>query len=162
MGRFTRRSVLGAGAAAAALACSSTGNRTSAGPLVIARKQGRPCMVGSANGFKSMEAAWSQLEGGADPLDAALAVVQPVEADPSDASVGLGGLPNEEGKVVLDAAVMDGETHNSGAVACDREHPPSLWRSRVLVMERTDHCLHGGSRRLRLRPHATGIRTPSS
>jgi len=97
-------------------------------------------MVGSANALRGMREAYEGLVGGAHPLDAAIAVVKPIEADPSDHSVGLGGLPDEDGRVTLDAAVMDGATHNSGAVACitDILHPSEVAR---LVMERTDHCL---------------------
>ena len=43
-------------------------------------------------------------------LDAAIEGVAIVEADPGDHSVGLGGLPNEDGVVELDAAVMHGPT----------------------------------------------------
>jgi N4-(beta-N-acetylglucosaminyl)-L-asparaginase len=97
-------------------------------------------MVGSANGLKGMELHFAKLAGGSDPLDAAIEVVKVVEADPEDTSVGLGGLPNEEGVVQLDAACMHGPTHNSGAVACIERilHPSEVAR---LVMERTDHCL---------------------
>jgi N4-(beta-N-acetylglucosaminyl)-L-asparaginase len=97
-------------------------------------------MVGSVNGLAGMKAAWEVLAGGGAPLDAALSVVGGVEADPTDTSVGLGGLPNEHGVVQLDAACMDGATHNSGAVAALENilHPSQVAR---LVMERTDHCL---------------------
>lgn len=99
-----------------------------------------PTMVGSANALRGMREAYEGLAAGARPLDAAIAVVKPIEADPKDHSVGLGGLPDEDGNVTLDAAVMDGATHNSGAVACitDILHPCEVAR---LVMERTDHCL---------------------
>ncbi len=97
-------------------------------------------MVGSANALAGMREWWPKLQEGADPLDCALGVVQRVEADPNDRSVGLGGLPNEDGVVQLDAACMHGPTHNSGAVACIENilHPSAVAR---LVMERTDHCL---------------------
>lgn len=87
-----------------------------------------------------MRQVWERVLGGLDPLDAALEVVQVPEADPEDHSVGLGGLPNEDGVVQLDAAVMHGPTHNSGAVAALENilHPSAVAR---LVMERTDHCL---------------------
>jgi N4-(beta-N-acetylglucosaminyl)-L-asparaginase len=77
---------------------------------------------------------------GADPLDAAIAGVAIVEADPDDHTVGLGGIPNEDGIVELDAAVMHGPTHGGGAVASIRNimHPAAVAR---LVMKRTDHCL---------------------
>lgn len=101
---------------------------------------GRAALVGSANALAGMTAWWPRLAEGAEPLDCALAVVQQVEADPTDHSVGLGGLPNEDGVVQLDAACMHGPTHNSGAVACLENilHPSAVAR---LVMERTDHCL---------------------
>ena len=80
------------------------------------------------------------IKAGADPLDAAIAGVAIVEADPTDRTVGLGGIPNEEGVVELDAAVMHGPTHGGGAVASLRNivHPAAVAR---LVMKRTDHCL---------------------
>ena len=87
-----------------------------------------------------MQRFYGDLSDGAEPLDVALEVVKIVEADPRDHSVGLGGLPDERGRVTLDAAVMHGPTHNSGAVACIENvlHPSEVAR---LVMERTDHCL---------------------
>ena len=100
----------------------------------------RPVMVGSANALSGMKLAYPALEGGQHPLTAAIEVVKVQEADPKDTSVGLGGLPNEDGVVTLDAAVMDGDTHNAGAVAAIENilHPSEVAR---LVMERTDHCL---------------------
>lgn len=141
---FDRRHLFGAGAAYAALACTSTSNRSmaSAAQQVEGRKprEGYPVMVGSANALAGMRLHYEMLLKGADPLDAAVEVVKVVEADPKDTSVGLGGLPNEEGVVQLDAAVMHGPTHNSGAVACIENilHPAAVAK---LVMERTDHCL---------------------
>ncbi len=54
--------------------------------------------------------------------------------------MGYGGIPNEEGVVELDAAVMHGPTHGGGSVASLRNimHPAAVAR---LVMKRTDHCL---------------------
>lgn len=97
-------------------------------------------LVGSKNGLPGMQRFYGELAAGAPPLDVALEVVKMVEADPDDTSVGLGGLPNEDGVVQLDSAVMHGPTHNSGAVACLENilHPCEVAR---LVMERTDHCM---------------------
>jgi len=102
--------------------------------------QDRPTLVGSANALPGMQKAWEAFAAGRDVLDTVLDVVQVVEADADDHSVGLGGLPDEDGHVTLDAAVMHGPTHNSGAVACIENilHPSAVAR---LVMERTDHCL---------------------
>ncbi len=100
----------------------------------------RPVVISSANGLKTVEKAMELIRAGVDPLDAAIAGVAIVEADPSDHTVGYGGIPNEEGVVELDAAVMHGPTHGGGAVASIRNvmHPAAVAR---LVMKRTDHCL---------------------
>ena len=61
---------------------------------------------------------------------------------------GYGGLPNEDGVVELDAAVMHGPTHGGGSVASIRNimHPAAVAR---LVMQRTRHCLLVGEGALR-------------
>lgn len=145
-----RRTLLGASAAAAAaFACTATATTQSVQSApqpstgaqgFPAGRTGYPVMVGSANALAGMKLHYSKLVDGADPLDAAIEVVKVTEADPEDTSVGLGGLPNEEGVVQLDAACMHGPTHNSGAVACIENilHPSEVAR---LVMERSDHCL---------------------
>ena len=91
---------------------------------------------------------WSCCKPGRDPLDAAIEGVAIVEADPKDHSVGYGGLPNEDGVVELDAAVMHGPTHGGGSVASIRNimHPAAVAR---VVMQRTRHCLLVGDGALR-------------
>jgi N4-(beta-N-acetylglucosaminyl)-L-asparaginase len=108
----------------------------------------RPVVIASGNGLRAVEKAMTLIQGGADPLDAAIEGVAIVEADPNDRSVGYGGLPNEDGVVELDAAVMHGPTHGGGAVAALRNimHPAAVAR---LVMRRTDHCLLVGEGALR-------------
>jgi N4-(beta-N-acetylglucosaminyl)-L-asparaginase len=88
------------------------------------------------------------LQSGADPLDAVIAGVNIVEDDPNDMSVGYGGLPNEDGVVELDASVMHGPTHSSGAVAAIQKikNPSKVAK---LVMERSNHCLIVGAGALR-------------
>ena len=96
----------------------------------------RPIAVSSANGLRTVERAIELVKQGHDPLDAAIEGVAIVEADPKDHSVGLGGLPNEDGVVELDAAVMHGPTHGGGSVASIRNivHPAAVAR---LVMQRS-------------------------
>jgi N4-(beta-N-acetylglucosaminyl)-L-asparaginase len=108
----------------------------------------RPVVVASGNGLRAVEKAMQMVKDGHDPLDAAIEGVAIVEADPSDHSVGLGGLPNEDGVVELDAAVMHGPTHGGGSVASIRNilHPAAVAR---LVMKRTRHCLLVGEGALR-------------
>jgi N4-(beta-N-acetylglucosaminyl)-L-asparaginase len=80
------------------------------------------------------------MKAGGNTLDAVVRGVNIVEADPHDMSVGYGGLPNFDGVVELDSAVMHGPTGRSGAVAAIQgiKHPSKVAR---MVLERTDHCL---------------------
>ena len=75
-----------------------------------------PIIICAANGYNYLNEAYSFLSGGGDTLDAALRVVEGPENDPNDESVGLGGHPNEEGVVELDACCMHGPTRTAGAV----------------------------------------------
>jgi N4-(beta-N-acetylglucosaminyl)-L-asparaginase len=100
----------------------------------------RPLIVSSSNGLRSLDLGMGLLKRGHDTLDAVLAVVNVVEDDPNDTSVGYGGLPNEDCVVELDASVMHGPTRRAGAVASVREikNPSKVAK---LVMERTDHIM---------------------
>ena len=86
---------------------------------------------------KANAAAWKVLGSGGRALDAVEAGVQVPEADPTDQSVGYGGLPDRDGKVTLDACIMD-ESGNIGAVMALEGimHPIKVAR---LVMEKTPH-----------------------
>ncbi len=143
-----RRSLLG-GAVAAGVALSACRSGVAAqsapasgvsAPAVLTNRKARAVLVGSNNALAGMKLAYAKLLDGADPLDVAIDVVKVTEADPNDDSVGLGGLPNEDGVVQLDAACMYGPRHKSGGVACIENilHPSEVAR---LVLERTDHCL---------------------
>ncbi len=57
----------------------------------------RPIIVSANNGVKYLDDAFVFLKNGGDTLDAAIRVVKGAEDDPNDDTVGLGGLPNEEG-----------------------------------------------------------------
>jgi N4-(beta-N-acetylglucosaminyl)-L-asparaginase len=85
-------------------------------------------------------AAWdglTQPEGTA--LDAVEAAARRTEADPNERSVGLGGRPDRDGIVTLDACVMD-HLGNIGSVAAVENvvHVSSLARA---VMEHTPHVM---------------------
>ncbi len=104
------------------------------------RRSGPVRMIASANGLKALQKAYPGLAAGRDTLDACLDAVVEVENDPEDYTVGYGGLPNEDGVVQLDAAVMHGPTHQAGAVAAlETIRNPCLVAK--LVMQRTDHVL---------------------
>lgn len=86
---------------------------------------------------KANAAAWEVLAAKGRALDALEKGIHVTEADPTDQSVGYGGLPDRDGKVTVDSCVMD-EFGNCGAVMCLEHilHPVSVAR---LVMEKTPH-----------------------
>ncbi|HVJ67017.1 MAG TPA: N(4)-(beta-N-acetylglucosaminyl)-L-asparaginase [Caulifigura sp.] len=100
--------------------------------------------IASANGLEAVGVCIQALSRGADPLDAVIAGIQNVEDDPGELTVGYGGLPNEEGIVELDAAVMHGPTHRAGAVASVR-NIRHVSRLAKLVMQQTNHVLLAGA-----------------
>jgi N4-(beta-N-acetylglucosaminyl)-L-asparaginase len=101
---------------------------------------GRPMMVCSHNGLHHLDDGMAILKSGGDTLDAALAVVNKVEDDPNDDSVGYGGLPNEDGVVELDACVMHGPTRRAGSVASIQKIKNPSQVAKV-VMVKTNHVM---------------------
>jgi N4-(beta-N-acetylglucosaminyl)-L-asparaginase len=112
---FVKTSVLGA--VAAGVGSRAHGESVAAQPdPPQSGSQKRPIIVCANNGYAYLESAFSFLKAGGDTLDAALRVVKGPEDDPNDTSVGLGGIPNEEGVVELDACCMHGPTRRAGSV----------------------------------------------
>ena len=153
----SRRDFLGAGAAAAAAAAGlALPSLAGATPAVTVRESaedaagtfaGRPVVISAANGYnpdpsgkRGIRVAYDMLGRGADPLDAIVAGVQIVELNPNDQSVGLGGLPNEEGVVQLDASCMHGPTKRAGAVG-SLEDVATAAAVAQSIMEHTDHIM---------------------
>lgn len=87
-------------------------------------------------------AAWPVLAAGGGSLDAVVAGASAVEADPSVDSVGLGGLPDAQGRVSLDACVME-NPDRCGAVCYLRRYLSAAQIARR-VMERTIHVMLAG------------------
>jgi N4-(beta-N-acetylglucosaminyl)-L-asparaginase len=111
---------------------------------MMARPGSRPIVVASLNGLRGVAKAYEVMASGADPLDAAIQGVMIQELDPDDQSVGLGGLPNEDGIVQLDASVMHGPTRRAGAVgALEDIATPALVAK--AVMDYTDHIFLVGA-----------------
>lgn len=138
---YSRRDFLRTGLAAGAATIAGAGKGLYAVTMPLSGPAaGGLRVISSGNGIRATEKAMNLLRKGADPLDAVIAGVNIVEDDPNDMSVGFGALPNEEGVVELDASVMSGPTHTSGAVAGIQniKNPSKVAR---LVMERTKHCL---------------------
>lgn len=103
------------------------------GPLVISTWD---------EGLNANKAAWEVLGKGGRALDAVEAGVMRTEAS-INCCVGLGGNPDRDGFVTLDACIMD-EFSNCGSVAfLERiKHPVSVARR---VMEKTPHVMLVGS-----------------
>src|SRR3984893_7224346 len=117
-------------------------------PTVMNSKPVKPVVIASANGnkFKNggdmtcVHKAWTMMTQGSDVLDALIAGVNIVELDPTDDSVGYGGLPNAEGVVQLDSCCMHGPKKRAGGVAeIEGVRTPS--RVAQMVMDQTDHHL---------------------
>jgi isoaspartyl peptidase/L-asparaginase-like protein (Ntn-hydrolase superfamily) len=102
-------------------------------------------------GLAPNEEAYARLGEGGAVLDAVQHGVMVAEADPEITSVGVGGYPNRDGVVELDAALMDGATLAAGGVAALRgiKHPVAVARK---VMDETPHVLlvGDGARRFAL------------
>ncbi|CAN5919253.1 hypothetical protein BH24BAC1_BH24BAC1_31240 [soil metagenome] len=80
-------------------------------------RAGKPIVVSTWNhGLPANAAAWKILGANGRALDAVEAGVKTAEADPKVDSVGYGGLPDRDGRVTLDACIMD-ELGNCGSVA---------------------------------------------
>jgi len=86
--------------------------------------------------------AWKVLASKGHVLDAVEAGVKVPESDPNNHTVGYGGFPDRDGKVTLDACIMDGQL-NCGSVAFLEHivHPISVARQ---VMEKTPHIMLAG------------------
>jgi N4-(beta-N-acetylglucosaminyl)-L-asparaginase len=148
---ISRREFIGVGAAAAAaLTFDKTASAATARTSVVEHAEGakaafRPVVVASANGIRGVARAYDMItRQNADTLDAIIAGVNIQELDPEDQSVGLGGLPNEEGVVQLDASCMHGPTKRAGAVAALEDiATPSLVAK--AVMDYTDHVMLAGA-----------------
>jgi len=132
------------GAAAAAIPKTLFGQA----PTMMTPKSVKPVVVASNNGHKfknggsktCVETAFAMMTGGADVLDALVAGVNIVELDPTDDSVGYGGLPNADGVVQLDSCCMHGPKKRAGGVAeIEGVRTPS--KVAQMVMDLTDHHL---------------------
>ena len=92
-----------------------------------------------SHGIKANDEAWRILSEGGKSIDAVEAGVRVTEADITNRSVGIGGRPDRDGHVTLDACIMD-ENSRCGSVACLEgiKHPISVARA---VMDKTPHVM---------------------
>ncbi len=102
----------------------------------------KPVVVSTWNNTLANTAAWNILSSQGYALDAVEQGARVPEGNPKETSVGYGGLPDRDGKVTLDACIMD-EKSNCGSVAFVQgyKHPISIARA---VMEKTPHVMLAG------------------
>ena len=135
---LSRRHFL-AGSAASGIAGTALATQsTDASPQLPAA---RPTFISTWRfGAPANELALKTYQEQGSMLDAIEKGIGLVEADVSNASVGIGGIPNAEGVVQVDACIMSGPDHDAGSVAGveDILHPISVARK---VMEETRHVM---------------------
>ncbi len=122
-----------------AAAAMPEGMKSKVPPTVKSR---RPIVICTWDFHNASEKAWSVLKEGGSALDAVEQGVMVEESDADNQTVGLGGRPDRDGNVTLDACIMDRDG-NCGAVLCLQNivHPISVARK---VMEATPHVMLAG------------------
>lgn len=136
--KFLKNSTMGSAAilgGSSLLSCKESGSPTpkttlpAAGPIAI-------CTWDFGNATSK---AWSVLQAGGSALDAVESGVMVEEADPDNQTVGLGGRPDRDGFVTLDACIMDTQGNCGSVMGLEGfAHPISIARS---VMEKTPHVI---------------------
>lgn len=130
---------------------SKSESSTPKGPVVISTWN---------HGIAANTAAWEVLSKGGKVIDAVEKGVMITEADLSNRSVGIGGMPDRDGHVTLDACIMDHESR-CGSVAFLEgiAHPISVARA---IMDKTQHVMlvGAGAKKYALAQGFKTIKTP--
>jgi len=144
--KLSRRDFIAAGTiGSASLALDLQGqNKSESTPVPTSNPPKKPIIICAANGYNYLDRGYAVLTGGGDTLDAVMQVITGPEDDPNVDSVGLGGLPNEDCVVQLDACCMHGPTRMAGAVAAVEEIKNVSLLSKA-VMEHTGHVMLVGA-----------------
>lgn len=140
--KFLKNTIVGSIVAPVALWSCEVEAAAEEGTQITDQAVSLPIAIATWNNVKACEAAWAVLGKEGNALDAVEAGVKIPEADPNDRSVGYGGRPDREGKVTLDACIMD-KNGDCGSVVFleDILHPISVARK---VMEETPHVILAG------------------
>ena len=136
--KFLKNSTLGSAAvlSAGSLVSCKDAVSTQAQPSL---PPGGPVAICTWDFQKATTRAWEVLQGGGTALDAVEAGVMMEEADPKNQTVGLGGRPDRDGHVTLDACIMDSEG-NCGSVMGLEGYMHAISVARK-VMEETPHVI---------------------
>lgn len=106
----------------------------------VFKATGKATIISTWNhGIAANAAAWEIIKNGGKSIDAVEAGVRIPESDPTNTSVGLGGMPDRDGNVTLDASIMDPSGNCGGVAGLEHiENPISVARK---VMDDTPHVL---------------------
>ncbi len=139
---FLRLTAITSAAALTGCANTPTPEERHAPPLPP-RALNNPVVISTWDfGKAANAAAWSMLATGGNAVDAVEAGARVPEADPTNQSVGYGGRPDRDGRVTLDACIMDGHGHCGSVAALEYiMHAVSVARA---VMEKTPHVMLAG------------------
>ena len=104
----------------------------------------KPIVLSTWNfGLQANKEAWTILNNKGNAIDAVEKGVRLVEADPNERSVGYGGRPDRDGKVTLDACIMDHHANIGSVAGLEHiKHPISVARK---VMDETPHVMFVGN-----------------
>ena len=129
---------LGSSIAAKASTPNQTKNKQEIPPL----NSSLPVVIATWSAEDATKKAWQSLQDGTTALEAVVAGCGVEEANAQGQSVGIGGLPDRDGRVTLDACVMN-EKGDYGAVLCMQNimHPIAVAKK---VMEDTPHVIMAG------------------
>lgn len=136
---------IGVVAGAAAISCENkkdTSNKVTPLSNPIKSSTITPVVIATWNVPAATAKAWEVIQNGRTALEAIEQGCMVEEANAEGQSVGIGGLPDRDGKVTLDACIMN-KQGNYGAVVCMQNiiHPISVARK---VMEDTPHVILAG------------------
>lgn len=131
------------------------------GDPVFSDYKGEAKMISTwSHGQEANRAGWKALESGGTSLEAVEAGARQTESDVTNRSVGIGGMPDREGHVTLDACIMDWEA-NCGSVGCLEgiAHPISVAKH---IMQNTPHVMlvGAGAKKYALQHGFETIKTP--
>jgi len=140
--KFLKKTGLGASGLLSIPLLSSWSNQLPKSEIKNTRTAKGPVVVCTWNFHNATSKAWEILQSGGQAIDAVEQGVQVEEADVTNQTVGKGGRPDRDGKVTLDACIMD-KTGNCGSVVYLQNitHAISVARK---VMEETPHVMLAG------------------
>lgn len=128
--------------ASSLLACDDKSSEANKSAIANSFAPEYPVVIATWDVKDATAKAWEVLKQGGSALDAIEQGCRVEEANEKGQSVGIGGLPDRDGNVTLDACIMDSNGDYGAVVYLQNiKHPISVARK---VMEETPHVLLAG------------------